>query len=146
MTNFEYWKNRILEITKTGGVSVEQGIPVESKCKEEYCDRCDFFDGKGVASCNRALIKWLYSEHEKKPELTRQERKLCEALGTGWIAADEDGTVYWYESLPMKGEHSYRNRGNVMCVSNAGFHFAFMDFEGEEPWMVENLLLLEVEE
>ena len=143
MTNFEYWKDRILEITNGNDpIALKNGEPMV--CCEIKCEMCGL---DSHIPCNVERIKWLYSEHVKTPKLTKRERKLCEALGTGWIAADKSGRVFWFDSLPMKGEYSHVIKsGNCICMSDAGFYFEFMDFEDKEPWMVENLLLLEVEE
>lgn len=142
MTNFEYWKDRILEINEDAGIAIINGKPCNCSIKE--CEHCDIFlKGK---TCRQKFVEWLYSEHEEKPKLTKRERKLCEALETGWIAANKSGKVYWYSSLPIKGDNAYVNCGKSMYLSGAVFHFDFIDFEDEEPWMVENLLQLEVEE
>lgn len=143
MTNFEYWKDRILEIINKGTtVALESGNPKE--CFYTNCYNCGFCNN--TRSCNKVRFEWFYSEHEEKPKLTKRERKLCEALETGWIAANKSGKVYWYNRLPIKGDNAYVNCGKSMYISGAGFQFDFIDFEDEEPWMVENLLQLEVEE
>lgn len=146
MTNFEYWKDRILEITEHDGLAVYSDKPLP--CKEVNCSLCisNVDTADTDVGCERHIIKWLYSEHEEKPKLTKRERKLCEALETGWIAADEGGAVYWYRNLPVKESIMYKGGGTSMYLSGAGFQFDFIDFEDEEPWMVENLLQLEVEE
>ena len=143
MTNFEYWKDRILEITN-GGIRVALKNCSPTECLGMDCSYCGFYSD--IHSCNKIRFEWLYSEHEEKPKLTKRERKLCEALETGWIAANKSGKVYWYNRLPIKGDNAYVNCGKSMYISGAGFFFAFINFEDEEPWMVENLLQLEVEE
>ena len=143
MTNFEYWKDKILKINnEDGDIAIIKGIPSRC-CSVKKCYYCDL-SLKGN-SCRQQLIEWLYSEHEEKPKLTKRERKLCEALETGWIAADKDCAVYWFLHLPVKAITVY-NGSPSMYLSGAGFQFDFIDFEDEEPWMVENLLQLEVEE
>ena len=144
MTNFEYWKDRILEIVKIdAGLALNNGNPTE--CLGMDCSYCGFYSD--IHSCNKIRFEWLYSEHEEKPKLTKRERKLCEALETGWIAANKSGNVYWYSNLPVKLYTMYQIRGgDSIRISGAGFQFDFIDFDDEEPWMVENLLLLEVEE
>ena len=142
MTNFEYWKDRILEIVKSdAGLALNNGNPTE--CHHISCGNCNFRSKTQI--CNIKRFEWLYSEHEEKPKLTKRERKLCEALETGWIAADKDCAVYWFLHLPVKAITVY-NGSPSMYLSGAGFQFDFIDFEDEEPWMVENLLQLEVEE
>ena len=142
MTNFEYWKDRILEIVKSDvGLALNNGNPTE--CHHISCENCNFHSKTHI--CNIKRFEWFYSEHEDKPKLTKRERKLCEALETGWIAANKDGAVYWHGKFPVKAITVY-NGSPSMYLSGAGFKFDFINFEDEEPWMVENLLLLEVEE
>lgn len=145
MTNFEYWKDRILEITEHDGLAVYSDKPLP--CKEVNCSLCisNVDTADTDVGCERHIIKWLYSEHEEKPKLTKRERKLCEALETGWIAADIYGDVCWFNHFPVKAITVY-NELPSMYLSRAGFRFDFISFEDEEPWMVENLLQLEVEE
>ena len=142
MTNFEYWKDRILEIT-SGGTRVALKNCSPTECFGMNCSYCGFYSD--IDCCRKMRFEWLYSEHEEKPKLTKRERKLCEALETGWIAADKDGAVYWHGNFPVKAITVY-NGSPSMYLSGAGFQFDFIDFEDEEPWMVENLLQLEVEE
>ena len=143
MTNFEYWKDRILEINEDAVIAIINGKPCN--CSVEECGDCDIFlKGK---PCRQKFVEWLYSEHKEEQKLTKRERKLCEALETGWIAANKSGNVYWYSNLPVKLYTMYQIRGgDSIRISGAGFHFDFIDFEDEEPWKVENLLQLEVEE
>lgn len=146
MTNFEYWKDKILEINEENeNVAIINGKPVKcssvKKCGSGECELYTNF----IKNCRQNFVEWLYSEHEEKPKLTKRERKLCEALGTGWIAANKDGAVYWHGNFPVKSITVY-NGSPSMYLSGAGFQFDFIDFEDEEPWMVENLLLLDVEE
>ena len=145
MTNFEYWKDRILEILESYILfGLKNGCP--TACCRIECKNCDLYEDE-IHYCNIKRIEWLYSEHEEKPKLTKRERKLCEALETGWIAANKSGNVYWYSNLPVKLYTMYQIRGgDSIRISGAGFQFDFIDFDDEEPWMVENLLLLEVEE
>lgn len=141
MTNFEYWKDEILRIINNDeSLALRKEKPIA--CYQIKCENCEFFD---ASHCNRNRFNWLYSEHEEKPKLTKRERKLCEALETGWIAANKSGKVYWYSRLPIKGDNAYVSDGRSMYISGAGFLFIFIDFDDEKPWMVENLLQLEVE-
>ena len=142
MTNFEYWKDRILEIRADGDIAVVDEKP--ERCLYVKCKDCLFSPS---VKCAEKLFNWLYSEHKEKPKLTKRERKLCEALETGWIAANKSGNVYWYSNLPVKLYTMFQlTGGDSIRISGAGFQFDFIDFEDEEPWMVENLLQLEVEE
>ena len=108
MTNFEYWKDKILEINEENeNVAIINGKPVKcssvKKCESGECELYTNF----IKNCRQNFVEWLYSEHEEKPKLTKRERKLCELLETGWIAADEDGSIYWYPYIPTKRNVTY---------------------------------------
>ena len=143
MTNFEYWKDKILKINnEDGDIAIIKGIPSRC-CPFKKCYYCDL-SLKGN-SCRQQLIEWLYSEHEEKPKLTKRERMMCEVLGYGWIATDIDGTVYWYEILPSQHDTYYDCEGECTGLSQVGLRFNFIKFY-TGPWKVADLLQLEVEE
>ena len=143
MTNFEFWKDRLAEITGRGGavanVAIENDRPV--RCSEIHdckkCDRC----GK----CTEGqLIKWLLEENIEKPKLTKKERMFCELVETGWIARDKNGSIWWNDKRPTKQVRTWSGARNVFHVG-AITKFSFIKWEDEEPWSVEDLLKLEVE-
>lgn len=63
MTNFEKYKNEVLQ--NCGEVlqnlRVANGEP--RTCCDIYCHECDFFDMK----CETMKIKWLYEEYKEPP-------------------------------------------------------------------------------
>lgn len=142
MTNFEYWKDRILEIVISGDrLALKNGNPIE--CYHVSCENCNFYSDK-TNSCNKKRFEWLYSEHEEKPKLTKRERMMCEVLGYGWIATDIDGTAYWYETLPKQYDTYYDCAGECTGLSQIGLSFSFIKFY-TGPWKVADLLQLEVD-
>lgn len=145
MTKFEYYKDTIEKLIKLGTGQLEVVKDEPRICRHLDCAVCDL--NKGVFSdCKLEFVKWLLKEHIEKPKLTKRERKLCEVLETGWIAAEKSGSVYWYSNLPTKGNYSYESDGNSLYLNGAGFMFDFINFDDEEPWSVKDLLRLEVEE
>lgn len=106
MTNFEKYKDEILEMAREGH-SLAKKAGKLTECSKIRCADCDF-----VHNCRAKFIKWLYAE--PAPTLTKRERTFCEIMGEGYIARDEDGTLFILKT--------------------------------EEPWAVEDLLKLEVEE
>ena len=112
-----------------------------------YLDtKCDFHN---TPDCDVAMIKWLYSEHKVQPKLTKKERQFCELVETGYISRDKDGALFWFDSKPIKGMYIWSNAGKSWSLSNfinKKFNFHFITWDDKEPWSVEDLLKLEVEE
>lgn len=150
MTNFEYYKEEILEITNKGyAVAVIDNKPMECPAIT-YCDECQF---KSRISCMRDRMKWLYEEHVEKPKLTKKERQFCELVDTGWIARDYDEKLFFYQiNKPCKNGTYWKTKGNryqnlsQIMFMDIDLDFTFITWEDEEPWSVEELLKLEVEE
>lgn len=135
MTNFEYWKEKILEIAKTGSdIAVAGGKP--TMCEDTQCSECDFQD---IWECGAKtmLIEWLCAEHEEKPMLTKKERMFCEIMETGWIARDRNGDLRYLAVKPEKEE-------GPKCINWLDIHFKFIKWEDEKPWSMEELLKLDV--
>ena len=80
MTNFEFYKDKILDIIKNGNeIAVVNNKIVESKiveCKnDELCsDKRSIKGVKNASDC----IKWLYEEYKEPitPTITQQEKAL----------------------------------------------------------------------
>lgn len=145
-TNFEFYKDQILEIAKRGSLAVCNDKPVS--CGEIQCTGCLFKRDEYGCAQGRELFEWLYAEHIEQPKLTKRERAFCEAVQTGWIARDKNGSLFWYGTMPG-------TKGNMIWVCcdpcsyqmfNMGSLFKFIVWEDEKPWAVEDLLKLEVEE
>lgn len=151
MKNFEYHKDKILEFVND---DEDFGCLENGKlcaCNDMLkCEECIFYGN----NCSSNIIKWLYEEHIEKPRLTKKERMFCELIETGWISRDENGDLYVRNYKPSKS----RGYWFGMCgkpkehgcdyISNIIFHdvFSFITWKDKEPWSVEELLKLEVEE
>ena len=152
MTNFEYYKEEILEIINNGdSLGVCKGKPV--KCTSIECSECISSDGQG---CDKGIYPWLYAEHTEQPKLTKKERQFCELVETGWIVRGELGDLNFWIKKPEKrhqGAYGYwmassnddekYNNGISNCLN---IKFSFITWDDAEPWSVEDLLKLEVEE
>ena len=150
MTNFEFYKDKILEIGSIGEIALmSDGKVIE--CLNSKCNTCEFDKG----DCLEAKTKWLYKEHVEKPKpakLTKKERKFCEFLETGYIARDENGNLGYYDRKPGKSSHDncwtsgfgWSRIDNCELIYDVNFDF--IKWEDTEPWSVEELLKLEVEE
>lgn len=87
MTNFEYYKNEIMELAEQGkALAVVDGKPMA--CFDATCGNCDLED----AHCEVNLIKWLYSEHRS---LTDNDITMCHAVDPDtYIYRSGSGNLY----------------------------------------------------
>lgn len=147
-TNFEFYKDVILEYArKKIFPTVINGKVCE--CSVENCIRC-FFNS---TNCIAKRVEWLYAEHIEQPKLTKREIGLCEYFGNGYIARDEvEEFICWYSDEPKKimDDRGYgywsSSDDKYWRIMNDKAPFAFIKWEDEKPWAVEDLLKLEVEE
>lgn len=68
MTNFEMYKDEILEILKTGrpfGKLKQNGGNGELVVCSYKCEKCDFNISDGNTTCPAARLKWLYDEYRE---------------------------------------------------------------------------------
>lgn len=142
MTNFEYWKEKILGITEEGcDVALVDGVP--ERCAGTPCEKCGF-----SRECDKDRMHWFYAEHKEKPTLTKKERMFCELVETGWIVRDKDGDLRYFVNKPVKTQYIYwcptfpGEQSRWINWLNASFDF--IRWEDQEPWSVEELLKLDV--
>ena len=152
MTNFEYYKEEILNIINDGdsfAVCKNSNKPV--RCDSITCEECISSDEQG---CDKGVYNWLYSEYTeqpKQPKLTKKERQFCELVEKGWIAIDADERLYYFKEEPAKDIK--RKTWEAVPFSKVieidqfdDCYFYFITWEDTEPWSIEDLLKLEVEE
>lgn len=142
MTNFEKYKDEILGISRTQAIAINKRRNAPEKCSYSVCSECLLHEG---TYCNqRAIFQWLYSEYqEPAPKLTKAERGFCEILQKGYIARDENGSLFVYDALPIRSERTWSgfNWRQLDCSS-----YPFITWESGRAWSIEDLLKLEVEE
>ena len=140
MTNFEYYKDDLLELAKKrNGIAVLNGKPVT--CHTTKCTDCDLH-GKG--GCNDAGIEWLYAEHIDVPKLTKFEHDFCKGVNEGYIARDLNGLLYYYTDTPKKDHNSWSGGRFVEIHKIKSLNFYFIKWEDEKPWSIEDLLKLKI--
>ena len=161
MTNYEFYKEEIeMRYRNTTSFAVtKRGYIID--CKNISCEDCIFSNFNNSQNhwlnCGDRKMMWALQEHVEKPKLTKQERKFCELFEGKdvWIAKDKSGALYLYDKKPHKGKELYDEiweanyHGNTMdgiVFKLAEMKFYFIKWEDEEPWSVEELLKLEVEE
>ena len=149
MKNFEKFEKEIMEIIKNGHTfAVVNGKPVN--CMTATCNSCEL----QTNACFKDRYRWMFSEYKERPKLTKRERKFCELFEGKdvWLVRNKVGTLYIYTIKPVKGCDDWSASGYVCTVRYYGIfdvleiEFKFIQWEDEEPWSVEELLKLEVEE
>lgn len=142
MTNFEKYKDEILEISRTQAIAINKRRNAPEKCSNSVCSECLLHEGR---SCNqKAIFQWLYSEYqEPAPKLTKAERGFCEIVRHGYIARDKDKRLYLYGCQPSQRSSGWAGERWIDLDRN---FFPFITWESNKDWSIEDLLKLEVEE
>lgn len=146
MTNFEKYREEILKITKKGDqFAVLKKAQVPIACTRLSCVDC-LFGGY----CQPKKIRWLYKEAvEPAPTLTVKERGFCEIIRSGYIARDQNGSLWLFDMMSAKEDDddiTWWNSANGRCEQLNGKAFPFITWESDKAWSIEELLRLEVEE
>ena len=146
MRNFEKFEKEILEISLLDcNFALVGGKPL--RCGDAECKECAFNN----EICNVGRIKWLYQEYVEKPKLTKQERKFCELFEDEdlWFARQRNMTMPTiFMHKPYKTTTCWHGDTIQSCELRkyCNARLDFIKWEDEEPWSVEDLLKLEVEE
>ena len=150
MTNFEHYKKEILNITDRGyNVAVVDNEPTACGYVQ-HCEECQLENKTEKWRCHLNRMKWLCEEHveqPKKPKLTKKERQFCELVETGWIARSKNGCLNLFSKRPTKLTNCWFSNYNPFSdLTLFNFGFSFITWDDAEPWSIEDLLKLEVEE
>lgn len=144
VTNFEKYKDEILSITDSGRdfAFVDDNICVCDNTTD--CPSCTFGEpGCTITDCYRNRGKWLCSY--AAPALTKREYAFCEYVQTGYVTRNHSNALYWSEKRPEKTPHGWEYPFALLFQIYL-CNFDFIEYDDEEPWEVEDLLKLEVEE
>ena len=151
MNNLEYYKNEIFEIlddnTCVLGLTKNNKL-FDASCGELGCEDCIWNSVNGL--CAGKKIEWLLAEHKEQPTITSNEKKLLELIEHGYITRDKDGEIFFTNKEPIKGSDNWFFTGfdfkekyiDLSVFKNVNFDF--IKWEDEEPWVIEDLLKLEV--
>lgn len=99
MTNFEKYKDEILEVLKTTN---KLAVTKDNKivpCFGTPCSQCILY--LKYKGCNRGWKKWADAEYVEPKVFTDAEKaiiKSCEKIK--YVARDSDGDLYFYTSKP----------------------------------------------
>lgn len=152
MKNFEKFEKEIMEITRKGyAVALSNNKLID--CGSIICPDCDWSSNNNKDSfcCSARKILWLYKEYIERPKLSKQERKFCELFEGKdvWFATDKDcQSCIVYTEKPIKRDFQWTGH-HIQTINIRDFisaKFDFIKWEDEEPWNIEDLLKLEVEE
>ena len=139
-TNMEHYRDEILEAIKDDFMFGKTGGEIMS-CSSMMCRECDF--GGGIDSgigCGVIMIHWLMADYKPEITLTAREKHFVEFAEAGWIARDEDGETVWYLQKPNKEKHEWKCRCDYVRLGRFWDDcFAFVTWEDEEPWSIEEL-------
>lgn len=149
MTNFEKYKDEILEIVEHNDIA---SIAIDIKknkpqyCNGTRCSQCIRYGDDGRCS-SQNLFKWLYEEaKESLPTLTLKERRFCEIVKSGYIARDRSGELWVHYKEPIQCDSYMWHSGFGLYSLLNSENFKFITWESGKAWSIEELLKLEVEE
>ena len=138
-TNFEVYENKIIDWIGAGNcsgflIAGIKGVDVKETCAGHACHEC-----------RKTLAALLAEEHIELPKLTKRERAFCEAVQTGWIARDRNGSLCWFpDDAVVKKSGIIWHAEKYVCISHFKLQFLCIKWEDEKPWSIEDLLKLEV--
>lgn len=146
MTNFEKYKDEILQLSKESKViALKNGTP--ASCKNfVYCKGCGFRADEEIQNCEAKRIIWLYDEYKEPIKLTAEEKAFLSIVKTGWIARDQaGGSLYWYSNKPERRSEIFDVAGveKTFSIPEVLNLFKFIKWE-DEPYSVEKMLTWEV--
>lgn len=150
MKNKEKYAKDIIEIACSGsrfGVNRRNGNV--SMCIHLKCGDCLIYDAiNGCCSSDR--LTWAESEYVERPVISKADRALLKCLKKDptYIARDENGALYVYGTKPFKASlvgFWNNNHTETSCIGGCfNADFPMVKWEDNEPWLVEDLLNLEV--
>ena len=150
-TNMEHYRNDILNITKDGNTfGVINGKPFS--CDDYFCQRgCEF--GKG-GQCGFLRTIWMMEEYRPEIKLTAKEKHFVEFVEDGYLSRDSDGELCLHYYKPCKGENTWAfphedvTNDEFIILEELWYKgiFEFITWEDEEPWSIEELRKLKVQE
>lgn len=147
MTNFEHYKEDILQIIHNHLCGIALKNNTLQPCERTCCSDCQFNCFDENSGCKLKMFEWLYSEYKPIPKLTKQEHAFCVMAETGYIARDKTGYLYWHKTKPTKRETDWMSTiGKWKRMDWENLQFDFIQWEDNEPWSVEDLLKLQVKE
>lgn len=151
MTNREKYAKEILDIACNGD-SIAMTMDDELVgCNESgiECDDCKFYCNFGGGNCEENIQEWANSEYIGRTTISESDRKFLDYLSDAvkWIVRDGNGLLCVYYDKPTKeGVFYWRCENNppIYLSSELKINFPMVKREDKEPWLIEDLKMLEV--
>lgn len=150
MKNREKYAEQILDIACDGyGVGINKKTGKPCRCEEENCTECAF-DGR-TNNCRIEVNEWANSQYIEKPKLTKNEKIFLDCLDKDWVYMTEDhvGSLRVHKAKPIKGKDWWVQKEEFSDKNISGLvtlNFKMVSWWDKEPWLIEDLKNLEVEE
>lgn len=153
MTNREKYGDKILDILESGNnfTVTKDGSIAECNPLCGNCNTCLFNISKYESNCRELKGFWLKKEYIEKPKITKNELGFLALIDPifKYIARDKSDEIFLYTVMPQKTNDvwTYKKGScyNLTPMINKN-SFCAVKWEDEEPWKIEDLLELEVEE
>ena len=103
---------------------------------------------EGLTYAEAAAKVEAWEKKKNAPKLTAEERTFCEAIAypqNKYIARDKDGDLFFFNDTPIRNESEWVSEHFYATFKIAKSNFPFIKWE-DEPWSIEDLLELEVQE
>ena len=158
MDNYTYYKEEIEKIIRDGDrIAVKDGRVCA--CQDTKCNKCELNKSNTILSCKDVRKKWLNSEHDEKPKLTKDEYTLLSLINPDWYLVCEGplSLLYLYSEKPTFDVKRQAWGGSAYKILfsfartvpseyfvNGDVSFSFIKNTDKEPWQVRDLLKLEV--
>ena len=148
MKNKEKFAVEIVEIAcNNNSFAIDNHTVKVCSCTHILCDNCLFYDKNG---CDKKRREWSNSEYVKNLVISKKDRSFLEYLreDNKYIARDKNDNLFVYETKPRKSEKCWSMTDSLVCESylylNRHFDvdFPMVKWEDEEPWLVEDLMNL----
>lgn len=142
-TNMEHYRGEIEDV----GYRFALVNGEIQKCIGTNCVQCSFYKFK-FENCNGDKIYWLMSEYKPEPVLTEREKHFVEFVQEGYVARDEGDYLNYFHEEPCKDDEKWLTGDWRMSLWMMQLNdmFLFITWEDEEPWAVEDLRKLKVQE
>lgn len=153
MKNREKYAEELLNIACAGKkIAIDKRTMQIRRCKGLSCVRCllDEYD-----DCGAKLAEWAESEYVEPAKISKKDRAFLDYIDNRfkYIARDEDGTLFIFETKPLKVVAQKRMNPLLMGgwmyalnrnMSDFNINFPMVKWSDAEPWKFDDLKKLEV--
>lgn len=153
MKNKEKYMTEIIDACLDGMTIAVKADGKPCICQKTSCKECIFYDRTNPYTClSRDKVRaWADSEYIERPVISKRDKAFLKYLREEYefIARDENGTLFVYETQPKKVNACWNSVGLISeryLYVNRNFNvdFPMIKWSDEEPWTIEDLKKLEV--